>query len=158
MGAGGSPRQCAINLKRGLPTAPILGGAEGGLSASYPSVGFLLSVSSYLHIVRQAPASEASRGPLLWPSFHLFYLSKVLTFGVSVLYIPLNWGFRVDYHIFTDFIVGTPTAVLLHRRERILIITPYLGFLAIPAFYSLGLLRGTTKHVPYHQCLQPQKG
>ena len=47
MGAGGSPRQCAINLKRGLPTAPILGGAEGGLSASYLSVGYLLSDSSY---------------------------------------------------------------------------------------------------------------
>ena len=47
MGAGGSPRQCAINLKRGLPTAPILGGAEGGLSASYPSAGFLLFDSSY---------------------------------------------------------------------------------------------------------------
>ena len=46
MGAGGSPRQCAINLKRGLPTAPISGGAEGGLSASYLSVGFLLSDSS----------------------------------------------------------------------------------------------------------------
>ena len=42
MGAGGSPRQCAINLKRGLPTATILGGAKGGLSASYLSVGYLL--------------------------------------------------------------------------------------------------------------------
>ena len=48
MGVGGSPRQCAINLKRGLPTAPISGGAEGGLSAIYLSVGFLLSDSSYL--------------------------------------------------------------------------------------------------------------
>ena len=47
MGAGGSPRQCALNLKRGLPTAPISGGAEGGLSASYLSVGYLLSDSSY---------------------------------------------------------------------------------------------------------------
>ena len=47
MGAGGSPRQCAINLKRGLPTATISGGAEGGLSASYLSVGYLLSDSSY---------------------------------------------------------------------------------------------------------------
>ena len=46
MGAGGSPRQCALNLKRGLPPAPILGGAEGGLSANYLSVGFLLSDSS----------------------------------------------------------------------------------------------------------------
>ena len=35
MGAGGSPRQCAINLKRGLPTAPILGGAEGGFAGGY---------------------------------------------------------------------------------------------------------------------------
>ena len=52
MGAGGSPRHSAINLKRGLPTAPILGGAEGGLSASYPSAGFLLSDSSYLQMVR----------------------------------------------------------------------------------------------------------
>ena len=47
MGAGGSPRQCAINLKRGLPTAPISGGAEGGLPTSYLSVGYLLFVSSY---------------------------------------------------------------------------------------------------------------
>ena len=47
MGAGGSPRQCSINLKRGLPTTPISGGAEGGLSASYLSVGYLLSDSSY---------------------------------------------------------------------------------------------------------------
>ena len=47
MGAGGSPRQCAINLKRGLPTAPISGGAEGGLSASYLSVCYLLFDSSY---------------------------------------------------------------------------------------------------------------
>ena len=47
MGAGGSPRQCAINLKRGLPTAPNMGGAEGGLSASYLSVCYLLFDSSY---------------------------------------------------------------------------------------------------------------
>ena len=52
MGAGGSPRQCAINLKRGLPPAPILGGAEGGLFAIYLSVGYLLSDSSYHQIVR----------------------------------------------------------------------------------------------------------
>ena len=34
MGAGGSPRQCAINLKRGLPTAPNMGGAEGDLQGA----------------------------------------------------------------------------------------------------------------------------
>ena len=39
MGAGGSPRQCAKNLKRGLPTAPILGGAEGGFSGGYIQQG-----------------------------------------------------------------------------------------------------------------------
>ena len=39
MGAGGSPRQCAINLKRGLPTAPILGGAEGGFAGGYSPQG-----------------------------------------------------------------------------------------------------------------------
>ena len=39
MGAGGSPRQCAINLKRGLPTAPILGGAEGGFAGGYREDG-----------------------------------------------------------------------------------------------------------------------
>ena len=82
----------------------------------------------------------------------------VLLLGVSVLHIPLNWGLQAEYHIFTEILVGTPTAVLLHRRERILITTPYLCHLAISAFSSLGLSRWATKHVPYHQCLQPQKG
>ena len=54
MGAGGSPRQCATNLKRGLPTAPISGGAAGGLSASYLSVCYFvvcrLIVSLYFFI------------------------------------------------------------------------------------------------------------
>ena len=31
MGIGGSPRQCAINLKRGLPTMPIYGWGRGGI-------------------------------------------------------------------------------------------------------------------------------
>ena len=57
MGAGGSPcgvarrgGACAVGpslaTPQGLPTAPK-GGAAGGLSASYLSVGFLLSDSSY---------------------------------------------------------------------------------------------------------------
>ena len=31
IGIGGSPRQCAINLKRGLPTMPIYGWGRGGI-------------------------------------------------------------------------------------------------------------------------------
>ena len=31
IGIGGSPRQCAINLKRGLPTMPIYGWGGGGI-------------------------------------------------------------------------------------------------------------------------------
>ena len=41
MGAGGSPRQCAINLKRGLPTATNLGGAEGGLQGAIRGSAFI---------------------------------------------------------------------------------------------------------------------
>ena len=57
MGAGGSPCGVAraggfavgpaLATPQGLPTAPNMGGAEGELSASYLSVGFLLSDSSY---------------------------------------------------------------------------------------------------------------
>ena len=31
IGIGGSPRQCTINLKRGLPTMPIYGWGRGGM-------------------------------------------------------------------------------------------------------------------------------
>ena len=31
IGIGGSPRQCAINLKRGLPPMPIYGWGRGGI-------------------------------------------------------------------------------------------------------------------------------
>ena len=39
MGIGGSPRQCAINQKRGLPTMPIFGWGGGGIC---PRSAFLL--------------------------------------------------------------------------------------------------------------------
>ena len=85
MGAGGSPRQCAINLKRGLPTAPISGGAEGGLSASYLSVGYFvvcrLIVSLYFsiffysicEIYRKAEISEP-----ISTFFDISYISSVV--------------------------------------------------------------------------------
>ena len=86
------------------------------------------------------------------------FLSYSITFGVSVLHIPLNWGLQAENHIFTEILVGTPTAVLLHRRGRILFRGPQLCHLAISAFYNLGLFRWVTKHGPYHQYLQSQKG
>ena len=62
--------------------------------------------------------------------------------GVSVLGIPQNWALHVVYQLFRRNFFGTLTAVLLHRQERILITTFFLGFLSISVFYNLGLLRG----------------
>ena len=60
-----------------------------------------------------------------------FILSKVLTFGVSVLRIPQNWVLLAEYHMFTEISHGTLTAVLLHRRRRTQITAPHLCILAI---------------------------
>ena len=68
-----------------------------------------------------------------------FILSKVLTFGVSVLHIPLNRVLHAEYHIFTEISHGTLTAVLLHRRRRTLIIPPYVCHLSISVYSNLGL-------------------
>ena len=87
-----------------------------------------------------------------------FILSKVLTFGVSVLRIPPNRVLFAENHMFTEISHGTLTAVLLHRRGRILFKGPQLCHLAISAFHNLGLFRCATKHVPFHRSLQPQKG
>ena len=62
--------------------------------------------------------------------------------GVSVLGIPQNWALRVVYQLFIRNFFGTLTAVLLHRRKRILITTFFLGFLYLSVSYDLGLLRG----------------
>ena len=63
-------------------------------------------------------------------------------FGVSVLGVPQNWALRVVYQLFIRNFFGTLTAVLLHRRKRILITTFFLSFLSISVLLGLGLLRG----------------
>ena len=61
--------------------------------------------------------------------------------GVSVLGVPQNWLLHVVYQQFKRNFFGTLTAVLLHRRKRILITTFFLSFLYLSALYDLGLLR-----------------
>ena len=61
--------------------------------------------------------------------------------GVSVLGEPQNWLLHVVYQQFRRNFFGTLTAVLLHRRKRILITTFFLSFLSISELYGLGLLR-----------------
>ena len=61
--------------------------------------------------------------------------------GVSVLGVPQNWVLHVVYQLFIRIAFGTLTAVLLHRRKRILITTSFLSFLSISVLYGLGLLR-----------------
>ena len=68
-----------------------------------------------------------------------FILSKVLTFGVSVLHIPQNWVLYAEYHMITEISHGTLTAVLLHRRKRILVTSPHVCHLAISVNLGLGL-------------------
>ena len=51
--------------------------------------------------------------------------------GVPVLGVPQNWALRVVYQLFRRIYFGTLTAVLLHRRKRILITTFFLSFLSI---------------------------
>ena len=62
--------------------------------------------------------------------------------GVLVLGVPQNWVLHVVYQLFRRNFFGTLTAVLLHRRKRILITTFFLSFLSISELYDLGLLRG----------------
>ena len=50
---------------------------------------------------------------------------------VSVLGVPQNWALSVDNQLFRRNYFGTLTAVLLHRRKRILITTFFLSFLSI---------------------------
>lgn len=85
MGAGGSPRQCAINLKRGLPTAPISGGAKGGLSASYLSVCYFvvcrLIVSLYFSIFFYSICKIYRKAEISEPIstfFDISYISSVV--------------------------------------------------------------------------------
>ena len=49
---------------------------------------------------------------------------------------------HVVYQLFIRNFFGTLTAVLLHRRKRILITTFFLSFHSISVLYDLGLLRG----------------
>ena len=63
--------------------------------------------------------------------FSLSYDSEGAVLGVSVLGIPQNWVLYVVYQLFRRTFFGTLTAVLLHRRKRILITTFFLSFHSI---------------------------
>ena len=76
--------------------------------------------------------------------------------GVSVLGVPKNWLLHVVYQLFIRIFFGTLTAVLLHRRKRILITTFYLSFLSISELSDLGLLRWHRSSVRV-KILQPKK-
>ena len=98
MGAGGSSRQCAINLKRGLPPAPIMGGAEGGFSGGVESARHLRAKRAGVFFLAFSLSSVYCIScfyvikHLLWWVSNFIYLSYCFTFGVSLLHIPLYWG------------------------------------------------------------------
>ena len=109
-----------------LSLSPLLLHQEQELSATFISVfRYILHISCLL---------ASFRAFLLH-----FILSKVLTFGVSVLCIPPNRVLLAEYHMFTEISHGTLTAVLLHRRRRTQITPPYLCHLAISVNSDLGL-------------------
>ena len=122
-----------------LPTAPIYGWGGGGIC---PRSAFLLAYcllfidivsmvlffgcclfSSSAHLVRK----QALRGTV--SGCFEGGLGSIL--GVLVLGVPQNWVLHVVYQLFRRIYFGTLTAVLLHRRKRILITTFFLSFLSI---------------------------
>ena len=139
MGIGGSPRQCARNLKRGLPTMPIFGWGRGGIC---PRSAFLLA---FCLLLIDIVSMVLFFGRCYFFSFAHFRFKQALRgtvsgcFGsglgsvlrVPVLGVPQNWALRVVYQLFIRNFFGTLTAVLLHRRKRILITTFFLSFLSI---------------------------
>ena len=87
-----------------------------------------------------------------------FILSKVLTFGVSVLHIPQNRMLHAEYHMITEISHGTLTAVLLHRRRRILITPPHVCHLAISVHLGLGLSSMSNEAWTISLMIATQKG
>ena len=86
-----------------------------------------------------------------------FILSKVLTFGVSVLHIPQNWVLHAEYHMITEISHGTLTAVLLHRRKRTLITPPHVCHLAISVKSGLGLFSRSNEACSISHIANPKR-